>query len=104
MKIKISISAVAAKWAFLGRFTHPAIVGNCKWPQKGMSRTIKSRSWWEKTPHEPQICKRNAENQPDFCPLKEKIMKNNRPEPRSHRRIPARRREVAEVSRRQSEA
>ena len=41
---------------------------------------------------------RNAENQPDFCLLKEKIMKNNRPEPRSPRRNPERPYEGAEVS------
>jgi hypothetical protein len=52
--------------------------------------TIESLCWWAKTPHKLQRRPENAENQPDFCMVKEKIMKNNRPEPRGPRRIPAR--------------
>jgi len=48
---------------------------------------------------------KNAKNQSDFSSLlKEKIMKNNRPEPRSPRRVPARPYEEAEVSPRQMSA
>jgi hypothetical protein len=39
-----------------------------------MSRTIKNRTWWAKTPHQPQRRPENAKNQPDVCLVKNKII------------------------------
>jgi len=53
-----------------------------------MSKKIASLCWWAKAHHKTQTSPENAENQPDFCLIKEKIMKNNRLKPPGPSRIP----------------